>query len=58
MAVCAHEPDVRALLGLARVAAARGMSREMRDFAAAALARDPDNQDAASLLSQAHGATA
>ena len=58
MAVCAHEPDVRALLGLARVAAARGMPREMSDFAAAALARDPDNQDAASLLSQAHGATA
>jgi tetratricopeptide (TPR) repeat protein len=58
MAVCEQEPDVRALLGLARVAAARGMAREMSDFAAAALSREPDNEDAASLLSQAHGATA
>lgn len=58
MAVCEQEPDVRALLGLARVAAARGMPREMSDFAAAALSREPDNEDAASLLSQAHVATA
>ncbi|MGA9875589.1 MAG: glycosyltransferase family 2 protein [Solirubrobacteraceae bacterium] len=58
MAVCAQEPDVRALLGLARVAAARGMAHEMGDFAAAALARDPGNEDAASLLSQAHAAGA
>ncbi len=58
MAVCEQEPDVPALLGLARVAAARGMPREMGDFAAAALSRDPDNEDAASLLSQAHVATA
>jgi tetratricopeptide (TPR) repeat protein len=58
MAVCGQEPDVQALLGLARVAAARGMAHEMSDFAAAALARDPDNEDAVSLLSQAHGATA
>ncbi len=58
MAVCEQEPDVPALLGLARVAAARGMAHEMSDFAAAALARDPDNEDAASLLSQAHAATA
>jgi hypothetical protein len=58
MAVCEQEPDVQALLGLARVAAARGMAREMSDFAAAALSRDPDNEDAASLLSQAHAATA
>lgn len=58
MAVCEQEPDVSALLGLARVAAARGMSQEMGDFAAAALSRDPDNEDAASLLSQAHVATA
>lgn len=57
MAVCEQEPDVSALLGLARVAAARGMPQEMSDFAAAALARDPDNEDAASLLSQAHVAT-
>ncbi len=58
MAVCAQEPDVRALLGLARVAAARGMPREMGDFAAAALSRDPDNEDAARLLSQAHAPAA
>ena len=58
MAVCEQEPDVPALLGLARVAAARGMAHEMSDFAAAALERDPDNEDAASLLSQAHAATA
>ena len=58
LAVCEHEPDVPALLGLARIAAARGMAHEMSDFAAAALARDPDNEDAASLLSQAHAATA
>jgi tetratricopeptide (TPR) repeat protein len=58
MAVCEQEPDVPALLGLARVAAARGMAHEMSDFAAAALTRDPDNEDAASLLSQAHAATA
>ncbi len=58
MAVCEQEPDVPALLGLARVAAARGMAHEMSDFAAAALSRDPDNEDAASLLSRAHAATA
>jgi Flp pilus assembly protein TadD len=52
MAVCQQEPDTQALLGLARVAAARGMPREASDFAAAALTRDPDNEDAASLLSQ------
>ncbi len=56
MAVCRQEPDTRALLGLARVAAARGMPREASDFAAAALVRDPDNEAAASLLSQAAAA--
>jgi tetratricopeptide (TPR) repeat protein len=58
MAVCEQEPDVPALLGLARVAAARGMAHEMSDFAAEALAHDPDNEAAASLLAQAHAATA
>ena len=53
MAVCEHGPDTHALVGLARVAAARGMAREASDFAAAALSRDPDNEAAASLLSQA-----
>jgi hypothetical protein len=36
MAVCEQEPDVQALLGLARVATAKGMSREASDFTAAA----------------------
>jgi tetratricopeptide (TPR) repeat protein len=53
MAVCREEPDTSALLGLARVAAATGMSRELGDFAAAALSRDPDNEAAVRLLSQA-----
>jgi tetratricopeptide (TPR) repeat protein len=53
MAVCEREPDTRALLGLARVAASRDMPREASDFAAAALARDPENALAARLLSQA-----
>ena len=52
MAVCRQEPDVRALLGLARVAAASGMEREAGDFAGAVLSRDPDNKLAASLLSR------
>ncbi len=58
MAVCQHEPDARALLGLARVAAARGMTREAQNFAAAALERDPDNALAASLLSHAQALAA
>jgi tetratricopeptide (TPR) repeat protein len=52
MAVCGEQPDVRALLGLARVAVARGMAQEASDFAAAALASDPGNEDAVALLSQ------
>ncbi len=52
MAVCEQEPDTRALLGLARVAAARGMPREARDFATAALSRDPENVEAAGLLAR------
>jgi glycosyltransferase involved in cell wall biosynthesis len=56
MAVCREEPDARALLGLARVAAATGMAREASDFATAVLSRDPDNEAAASLLSQATAA--
>jgi tetratricopeptide (TPR) repeat protein len=55
MAVCRHEPDVRALLGLARVAAAAGMSREAGEFAQAVLACDPDNELAAGLLPQGAG---
>ena len=56
MAVCRQEPDVPALLGLARVAAARGMAREASDFAGAVLSRDPDNEAAALMLSQAAAA--
>lgn len=57
MAVCnEQEPDVQALLGLARVACAQGMSREAGDFAAAALAREPDNHAAARLLAEAQAA--
>jgi glycosyltransferase involved in cell wall biosynthesis len=52
MAVCHEEPDVRALLGLARVAAASGMAREAGDFAGAVLSRDPGNKLAASLVSR------
>jgi tetratricopeptide (TPR) repeat protein len=58
MAVCEAEPDARALLGLARVAAAHGMTREAQNFAAAALERDPDNALAASLLSNAQALAA
>jgi tetratricopeptide (TPR) repeat protein len=56
MAVCEAEPDARALLGLARVAAVRGMSEEASDFAKAALEREPDNALAAELLSNARAA--
>jgi glycosyltransferase involved in cell wall biosynthesis/thioredoxin-like negative regulator of GroEL len=56
MAVCRQQPDAEALLGLARVATAGGMPREAGEFAAAALARDPDNEAAASLLMQAAAA--
>lgn len=56
MAVCRRQPDAEALLGLARAAAAGGMPREASEFAQAALARDPDNELAASLLLQAAAA--
>lgn len=56
MAVCRQEPDVRALLGLARIASSRGMPREASDFAGAVLSRDPTNEVAARLLSRAAAA--
>jgi glycosyltransferase involved in cell wall biosynthesis len=56
MAVCRQEPDVRALIGLARIASSSGMPREASDFAGAALSRDPSNELAASLLSQVEAA--
>ncbi|MGH2863632.1 MAG: glycosyltransferase, partial [Solirubrobacteraceae bacterium] len=54
MSVCRGEPDTRALIGLARVAAVRGMAREAGEFAAAALVGDPENELAAELLAHAH----
>jgi tetratricopeptide (TPR) repeat protein len=58
MAVCSEQPDADALLGLARVAAVRGMPREASEFAAAALSHEPENRAAASLLSEAQAAAA
>jgi tetratricopeptide (TPR) repeat protein len=55
MVVCREQPDARALLGLARVALATGMSGEANDFAAAALECDPDNQGATALLAKVRG---
>jgi glycosyltransferase involved in cell wall biosynthesis len=58
MTACGEDPDARALLGLGRVAAARGMLREASDFAAAALSKDPDNAEAVALLSQSRAQAA
>jgi tetratricopeptide (TPR) repeat protein len=52
MAICRQRPDARALVGLARVALARGMHQEASEFAEAALTYEPGNEAAASLLSQ------
>jgi hypothetical protein len=53
MAVCAEQPDSRALVGLARVAASSSMDREAEEFAAAALAIDPEDEAARLLLDRA-----
>jgi tetratricopeptide (TPR) repeat protein len=59
MAVCnEQEPDAQALVGLARVATAQGMNREASDFAAAALACEPNNRAAAQILAAAQAAVA
>jgi tetratricopeptide (TPR) repeat protein len=58
MAVCRAEPDVRALLGLSRVALAQGMGREAGEFAESALAHDPGNEAAEGLLSRSQAAVA
>jgi tetratricopeptide (TPR) repeat protein len=59
MAACQEdESDVQALLGLARVAVARGMASEASDFASAALAQDPQSQAAADLLIEVRAAAA
>jgi tetratricopeptide (TPR) repeat protein len=51
LAVCERDAsDVRALVGLAQVAAAQGMTDEALDFAREACALDPGNDRAARLL--------
>jgi glycosyltransferase involved in cell wall biosynthesis len=50
MAVCAERPDVDALLGLARVAAAHGEPQDAAVFASAALELEPENAPAAEIL--------
>jgi tetratricopeptide (TPR) repeat protein len=56
MSVCREQPDARALVGLARVAVARGMAGEARELAAAALSHDPGDAAAAGVLEQAEAA--
>jgi len=46
LAVCADRPDVRALVGLARIATTRGMSDTGAVFAAKALELEPDHAEA------------
>jgi glycosyltransferase involved in cell wall biosynthesis len=50
MAVCALQPDTRALFGLARVAERQGMVTEAADLAKAALEHEPEHAGAAALL--------
>jgi tetratricopeptide (TPR) repeat protein len=53
MAVCKDRPDARALVGLARVAAARGMADNVAVFAGKALELEPENQLARELAARA-----
>ena len=57
LAVCAREPDARARLGLARVAAAQGLTEDAAVFCASALELDPGCADARALLAQLPSAT-
>jgi tetratricopeptide (TPR) repeat protein len=50
MAVCSAQPDARALVGLARVAAAHGQHEDAATFASGALELDPGNALASELL--------
>jgi tetratricopeptide (TPR) repeat protein len=50
MAVCSEQPDARALVGLACVAAAHGQDEDAATFAAGALELDPANATATELL--------
>jgi glycosyltransferase involved in cell wall biosynthesis len=52
MAVCREQPDVRALLGLAGIARARGLDADAAVFAAQALGLDPECAPARALLAR------
>jgi tetratricopeptide (TPR) repeat protein len=52
MAVCSEQPDVRALVGLARVAERHGMTADAVTFATGALELDPGSAPAQELLSR------
>jgi len=52
LTVCEREPDVPALLGLAQVAAAQGMTEEALDFAREACSLDPEDAGAARALAR------
>jgi thioredoxin-like negative regulator of GroEL len=58
MAVCSEAPDSRALLGLAKVAAAHGMGGDAATFATGALELDPDCDAARELLERMPAAAA
>jgi tetratricopeptide (TPR) repeat protein len=51
IAVASQTPDVRALVGLARIALAQGMAEDAFNFATAALELDPASAQATALLS-------
>lgn len=51
MAVCADSPDARAWMGLAKVAQRQQMPEQALDFAQAALACEPGNDEARQLVS-------
>ncbi len=50
MAVCADSPDARAWIGLAKVAQRQQMPEQALDFAQAALACEPENDEARQLV--------
>ncbi len=58
LAVCREQPDVRALLGLARVAERQGLAAEAIDFAQALLALDPEHRGGAALLARVQASAA
>ena len=58
MAVCSETPDVRALVGLARIAAGQGMAEDAITFAGGALKLDPNCAAAEALVAGLGGASA